>query len=64
MIYGYIHTHTSYAIVLSHKNFKYILNGSYNGVEYETISTLRVGWEPELSPFNKNFDKTFLDATT
>ena len=43
-----------------HKNYKYILNGSYNGVAYETISALRVGWEPELSPYNKNFDKTFL----
>ena len=44
----------------THKNFKYILNGTYNGNSYETITTLRVGWEPEVSPFNKNFDKTFL----
>jgi len=44
----------------THKNFNYILNGSYKEREYETVSTLRVGWEPELSPFNKNFDKTFL----
>ena len=43
-----------------HGNFSYVLNSEYNGVKYETISTLRVGWEPELSPFNKSFDKTFL----
>jgi len=44
----------------SHNNYKYIINGSYDGVEYETIAALRVGWEPEVSPFNKDFDKTFL----
>jgi len=44
----------------SHDNYKYIINGSYNGVEYETDAALRVGWEPEVSPFNKDFDKTFL----
>ena len=43
-----------------HANFKYILNGTYNGINYETEATLRVGWEPELSPFHKDFDKTFL----
>lgn len=44
----------------NHSNYKYIINGSYNGVEYETKAALRVGWEPEVSPFNKNFDRTFL----
>ena len=44
----------------NHENYKYIINGSYNGVEYETEAALRVGWEPEVSPFNKEFDKTFL----
>lgn len=44
----------------NHNNYKYIINGSYNGVEYETEAALRVGWEPEVSPFNKDFDKTFL----
>ena len=43
-----------------HQNFNYILSGSYEGKQYNTISTLRVGWTSELSPFNKNFDKTFL----
>ena len=44
----------------THENYKYIINGSYEGVEYETKGALRVGWEPEVSPFNKDFDKTFL----
>ena len=43
-----------------HSNFEAILNGIYNGNEYKTESTLRVGWMPETSPFNLNFDKTFL----
>lgn len=43
-----------------HENYNYILNGSYDGVKYKTEAALRVGWEPEVSPFNKNFDKTFL----
>ena len=43
-----------------HANYSYILKGNYNGYEYETEAALRVGWEPELSPFNKNFDKEFL----
>ncbi|MBE6151984.1 MAG: PASTA domain-containing protein [Firmicutes bacterium] len=41
-------------------NFSYILNGVYNNLIYETVSTLRVGWESEVSPFNKNFNKNFL----
>ena len=44
----------------THVNYPYIINGSYDGVEYETEAALRVGWEPEVSPFNKEFDKTFL----
>lgn len=44
----------------SHDNYNYILQGEYNGFQYETLSALRVGWEPEVSPFNKDFDKTFL----
>lgn len=43
-----------------HENFKYVLNSEFEDNKYETISTLRVGWEPELSVFNKDFDKTFL----
>ncbi len=44
----------------THANFPYILKGEYNGYSYETDALLRVGWEPELSPFDKDFDKTFL----
>ena len=44
----------------THENYPYILKGEYNGYTYETEATLRVGWEPELSPFNKDFDKYFL----
>ena len=46
--------------VKTHENYKYVLSGEYNGSQYETVAALRVGWEPEVSPFNKNFDKTFL----
>lgn len=42
------------------ENYKYVLNGSYNGSTYETEAALRVGWEPEVSCFDKDFDKTFL----
>ena len=44
----------------NHENFNSILSGVYNDKEYNTIATLRVGWEADYSPFNKNFDKTFL----
>lgn len=43
-----------------HTNFNSVINSEYNNKKYETKSALRVGWEPELSPFNKDFDKTFL----
>ena len=46
--------------VKTHENYQYIINGEYNGEKYETLAALRVGWEPEVSPFNKNFDRTFL----
>ena len=45
---------------IDNENFKYILNGNYDGFEYQTESTLRVGWEAEYSPFNKDFNKQFL----
>ena len=43
-----------------HENFSHILSGNYEGKKYDTQATLRVGWTSEVSPFNKNFDKTFL----
>ncbi len=46
--------------VKSHSNFSHILKANYNSQTYETLSTLRVGWEPELSPYHQNFDQTFL----
>ena len=44
----------------SHATYEAILSGEYDGHEYHTEAALRVGWEAEVSPFNKNFDKTFL----
>ena len=44
----------------THENYKYVLSGTYDNFDYETESALRVGWEPEISCFNKDFDKTFL----
>lgn len=44
----------------THENFSHIMNSNYNSKEYKTIAALRVGWEAEYSPFNKNFDRTFL----
>ena len=43
-----------------HDNFKYILNGSYDGFDYNTVSALRVGWESDYSPFSIDFDKSFI----
>ena len=42
------------------ENYKYVLEGSYEGKSYTTKAALRVGWEPEVSPFDKDFDMTFL----
>ena len=44
----------------NHDNFKYILNGTYDNKEYNTITTLRVAWEADYSPFSKSFDKTYI----
>lgn len=44
----------------SHENFGAIMKGNYNGKNYETVSTLMVGWESEDSPFSSSFDKTIL----
>ena len=46
--------------VKTHENYKYVINGEYNSKKYESLGALRVGWEPEVSPFNKDFDRTFL----
>ena len=44
----------------THDNYPYIIKGEYNNYSYETEALLRVGWESEVSPFNKSFDKYFL----
>ena len=44
----------------SHVNYSYILDGTYNGVNYHTKAALRVGWEAEVSVFDKSFDASFL----
>ena len=44
----------------THANYIHVLRGEYNGVKYETEAALRVGWEPEVSPYHHDFDKQFL----
>ena len=44
----------------THSNYPYIIDGEYNGYKYHTDAGLRVGWEPEVSSFNKDFDTSFL----
>ena len=46
--------------VKTHENYKYVLESNYDGKTYNTKAALRVGWEPEVSPFDKDFDMTFL----
>ena len=45
---------------LDHENMQYIFNTNYNGKEYITKSTLRVGWKSESSPFSQEFNPKFL----
>ena len=44
----------------SHSNFDIMMHGDYEGLNYNTESMLRVGWEAEVSPFSNEFDPTFL----
>lgn len=44
----------------NHTNFKHVLSGTYDGEIYSTISTLRVGWESDYSPFSTNFNPEFI----
>ena len=43
-----------------HENFQYVLKSTYNDTTYVTKAALRVGWDAEYSPFDKDFDPTFL----
>ena len=36
------------------KELEYVINGEYEGVEYENLVILEVGWDPALSPVSKN----------
>lgn len=44
----------------NHDNYQAILTSSYLGQTYQTKAALRVGWEAELSCFEKEFRPTFL----
>ena len=44
----------------SHTNYQFIVEGEWEGYKYHTDAALRVGWEPEVSPFDKDFDTSFL----
>ena len=44
----------------THENFPYVLNGQDEDYSYETNAALRVGWEPEVSSYSKEFDKTYI----
>ena len=44
----------------THANFKHIISGTYDGEDYSTISTLRVGWESDYSPFSTSFTPNFI----
>ena len=36
----------------------YLAKGSYNGVSYENVAILNVGWNPAYSPYDSKFDHT------
>ncbi len=38
------------------KLMKFLHQGEYEGISYENIAILEVGWDPYLSPFHKDFD--------
>lgn len=44
----------------THDNYNTIIDSNYNGVSYHTVGALRVGWEAEVSCFDKEFDAFFL----
>ncbi len=44
----------------THENFNHILNCTYNDNTYNTISTFRVGWMADYSPYSKEFTKNFI----
>lgn len=45
---------------MDNENFPLIFDGTYNGIPYNTIASLRVGWDASYSPFVKDFNKQYL----
>jgi len=45
----------------THPNYKYILEGTYQDYNYQTISTLKVGYKSDYSPFDKRFNSKFIN---
>ena len=43
-----------------HPNYPYVVSGEYNGFKYETLGAMRVGWEPEVSSYNKDFNPLYI----
>ena len=44
----------------THPNYPYVISGEYEGFKYETMGALRVGWEPEVSSYNKDFNPLYI----
>lgn len=44
----------------SHPNYPSIISGTYEGIDYKTVSSLQVGWEADYSPFHTSFNPSFL----
>jgi hypothetical protein len=44
----------------THFNFNYIASGEYEGYKYNNEGMLRVGWEPEVSPYDRMFNPLFI----
>ena len=43
-----------------HANYPYVISGEYDGYKYETLGAMRVGWEPEVSPYHKEFNPLYI----
>lgn len=45
---------------LKHENMDAVFDGTFDGKKYHTKTALQVAWEADYSPFNKEFNPTFL----
>ena len=43
-----------------HANYPYVISGEYDGYKYETLGAMRVGWEPEVSSYHKEFNPLYI----